>query len=145
MEPAAVIAFNQPIADAYVQPARNVALPSMPGRQVKFLQGHAVIKDGRDLAAMLRRSDVTLVLHDYVRSWIDDIRRSAGDVRAEVRWPYVAPPPPSPLARKPLWDPSWPRDPKTGRLLPRHPPPSPEEAEPEPEMQASADSPEPDS
>jgi hypothetical protein len=102
MEPAAVIAFNQPIADAYVQPARNVALPSMPGRQVKFLQGHAVIKDGRDLVAMMRRPEVKLILTPYAMSWMETFMAAAGEnIRAEVQWPEQAD---KPLAN---WDPSY--------------------------------------
>ncbi|HSS25387.1 MAG TPA: hypothetical protein VLL82_13535 [Mycobacterium sp.] len=124
-----MIQFSEILADAYVSPARNVAMPSMPGRQVKFLQGHAAIKDGRDLAAMLRRTDVKLVLTDYSLSWIEEIEKAAGEVRADVRRPAKAeevvpdreetsafeiPPPRKP---NPTWDPSWPRDPKTGRML----------------------------
>lgn len=82
-----MIQFTEVLADAYVRPARNVAMPSQPGRQVKFLQGHAAIKDGRDLAAMLRRPDVLLVLTDYALSWIEEIERAAGQIRAEVRRP----------------------------------------------------------
>ena len=139
-----MIQFTHILADAYVRPARNVAMPSMPGRQVKFLQGHAAIKDGRDLAAMLRRNDVLIVMTDYARSWIEEIQKAAGEVRAEVRWPIPDPgpypepePEPEPLpdpepqpepepvpaahrSKTPGWDPrNLPRDPLTGRLTPR--------------------------
>jgi hypothetical protein len=92
------------IADAYVRPARNVALPSMPGRQVKFLQGHAVIKDGRDLVAMMRRPEVTIIMTPYALSWLETFLHEAGDkIRAEVQWPERA------TDDKPLanWDPSY--------------------------------------
>ena len=96
----AVIAFDQAIADAYVRPVRNVAMPSTPGRQVKFLQGHAVIKDGRDLVAMMKRPDVLIVLTPHAMSWTETFFREAGEgVKAEVRWPEVTPP-------VPTWDPS---------------------------------------
>ena len=130
-----MIQFQDTLADAYVSPARNVALPSLPGRQVKFLQGHAAIKDGRDLAAMLRRSDVKIVLTDYSSSWIEEIERAAGEVRADVRRPQAQPvastppelggaaetsdrPPltPKPHKPNPIWDPSWPRD-AHGRMM----------------------------
>jgi hypothetical protein len=124
-----MIQFPEALADAYVHPARNVALPSLPGRQVKFLQGHAAIKDGRDLAAMLRRKDVKVVINNFAMSWIEQILAATGEVRAEVRWPASPEQPPvvaepeAPRRRSnPLWDPSWPRDPKTGRLLPRNKP-----------------------
>jgi hypothetical protein len=138
-----LIQFTETLADAYVHPARNVALPSLPGRQVKFLQGHAAIKDGRDLAAMLRRKDVKVVITSFAMSWIEQILKATGEVRAEVRWPAssdersrdldqtrgetrpVGQPPAAAeqtTTRRPnpVWDPSWPRDPKTGRLLPRN-------------------------
>lgn len=131
-----MIAFPERLADAYVHPARNIALPSLPGRQVKFLQGHAVIKDGRDLSAMLRRKDVIVVLTEYARSWIDQILVATGPIKAELRWPPQPDPEPEPEPEpmpepqpdpepmptrrpNPLWDRSWPRDPKTGRLLKR--------------------------
>lgn len=84
-----MIQFPESIADAYVQPARNVALPSLPGRTVKFLQGHAVIKDGRDMVAMLKRSDVKVVLTPYAKSWMDTWFDQAGTVRAEVLMPEL--------------------------------------------------------
>jgi hypothetical protein len=109
-----MIQFTEALADAYVRPARNVAMPSLPGRQVRFLQGHAVIKDGRDLAAMLRRADVKLVMLPFAQNWIDQIMTAAGQVRAEVLWPEGAPKP-----RNPQNDPKWPRDPITHRFLKR--------------------------
>jgi len=93
-----MIQFPQAIADAYVMPSRNVALPSMPGRQVKFLQGHAVIKDGRDLVAMMRRPEVKIIMTPYARSWMETFFKEAGDnIRAEVQWPET----------EPQWDPSY--------------------------------------
>jgi hypothetical protein len=95
-----VIQFNESIADAYVSPSRNVALPSMPGRQVKFLQGHAVIKDGRDLVAMMRRPEVKLILTPYALSWLETFLAEAGEnIRAEVQWPEAQ----APASR---WDPT---------------------------------------
>lgn len=84
-----MIQFQDTIADAYVHPSRNIAMPSMPGRQVKFLQGHAAIRDGRDLAAMMKRPDVKIVLTPFVMSWIEEIEKSVGEVRAEVLYPEV--------------------------------------------------------
>jgi hypothetical protein len=104
-----MIQFTELLADAYVRPARNVAMPSLPGRQVKFLQGHAFIKDGRDLAAMMRRPDVLLVLTPFSMNWFDEIQKAAGQVRAEVRKPR----------RSPSQDRAWPRDPITHRFLKR--------------------------
>lgn len=96
-----MIAFNQSIADAYVTPARNVALPSLPGRQVKFLQGHAVIKDGRDLVAMMKRPEVKIVLTLYSLSWMETFMAQAGDkIRAEVQWPEAP-------HTVPAWDPTF--------------------------------------
>lgn len=79
-----MIQFPESIADAYVRPARNVAMPSMPGRTVKFLQGHAVLRDGRDMVAMLKRDDVKIVLTPYASSWMEAWFREAGTVKAEV-------------------------------------------------------------
>lgn len=84
-----MIAFPQAIAEAYVHPARNVALPSMPGRQVKFLQGHSTIKDGRDLVAMLRDARVKVVLTPYAMSWWPTWQKQAGTIRAEVIEPHI--------------------------------------------------------
>jgi len=97
-----MIQFNESIADAYVMPRRNVAMPSTPGRQVKFLQGHAVIKHGRDLVAMMRRPDVQLVLTPYALSWLETFLKEAGEnIRAEVMWPEPLPEP-----DKSNWDPT---------------------------------------
>jgi hypothetical protein len=86
-----MIQFPEAIADAYVSPSRNVALPSMPGRQVKFLQGHAVIKDGRDLVAMMKRPEVKIIMTPYSLSWLEVFFKEAGgSVRAEVQWPERA-------------------------------------------------------
>src|SRR5262245_36637559 len=83
-----MIQFAQPLADAYVSPARNILLPSAPGRQVKFLQGHAVIKTDIDLMAMLRRAEVKLVLTPYALSWADEWFAQVGErVQAEVLMP----------------------------------------------------------
>ena len=86
-----MIQFKEALADAYVRPARNIALPSSPGRQVRFLQGHATIKDGRDLAAMLRREGVLVVLAPYALSWWEEISKHAEPIKAEVRWPSEEP------------------------------------------------------
>jgi hypothetical protein len=87
-----MIQFPEALADAYVSPSRNVALPSMPGRQVRFLQGHAVIKDGRDMVAMMRRSGVKIILTPYAMSWVEVWLKEAGDgVRAEIMIPEDAP------------------------------------------------------
>ena len=106
-----MIQFNESIADAYVLPARNVAMPSLPGRQVKFLQGHAVIKDGRDLVAMMRRPDVKIILTPYALSWLDVFLKEAGEnMRADVMWPERTPAEvPTPAEPQPVrasgWDP----------------------------------------
>lgn len=98
-----MIQFRESIADAYVRPARNVALPSLPGRQVKFLQGHAVIKDGRDLVAMMRRPEVLLVMTPYSLSWLETWMAAVGEnIRAEVQWPEKPEPEPT---RPEGWDP----------------------------------------
>ena len=107
-----MIQFSESLADAYVRPARNVAMPSMPGRTVKFLQGHAVIKDGRDMVAMLKRGDVKIVLTPYASSWMETWFREAGQVKAEVLMPEPVPThTPDPLPEPPVpvqqqgWDP----------------------------------------
>jgi hypothetical protein len=83
-----MIQFPEAIADAYVLPVRNVALPSTPGRTVRFLQGHAVIKDGRDLVAMMRRPDVKIHMTPYSMSWLETWMAEAGErVAAEIRIP----------------------------------------------------------
>jgi len=83
-------------------------LPSTPGRQVRFLQGHAVIKHGRDLVAMMRRPDVKIQLTPYALSWLETFFKEAGEnVHAEVQWPERQPP--SAVAAVPesvIWDPS---------------------------------------
>jgi hypothetical protein len=95
-----VIQFTQSLADAYVRPARNVSMPSMPGRQVRFLQGHAVIKDGRDMVAMMRRADVKIVLTPYAMSWLDEWFKQAGTgIKAEIMVPDEP-------ARPANWDPN---------------------------------------
>jgi hypothetical protein len=88
-----VIQFNESIADCYVLPARNIMLPSTPGRQVRFLQGHAVVKHGRDLVAMMLRPDVKIQLTPFALSWLDTFLAEAGErMRAEVQWPERAAP-----------------------------------------------------
>lgn len=83
-----MITFPQPIADAYTSPSRNVSLPSTPGRTVRFLQGHAVIKDGRDLVALMRRQDVKLVMTPYSMSWLEEWMTQAGTtIKAEIQIP----------------------------------------------------------
>ena len=79
-----MIQFPESIADAYVRPARNISMPSAPGRTVRFLQGHAVLKDGRDMVAMLKRPDVKIVMTPYASSWMDTWFEKAGDIKAEV-------------------------------------------------------------
>jgi len=105
-----VIQFQESIADAYVLPARNVMLPSTPGRQVRFLQGHAVIKHGRDLVAMMLRPDVKIQLTPYALSWLETFFAEAGErVRAEVQWPERSNPPTPVTPSAPesvIWDPS---------------------------------------
>lgn len=87
-----MIQFDQSIADCYVLPARNVMLPSTPGRQVRFLQGHAVIKHGRDLVAMMLRPDVKIQLTPFALSWLDTFLAEAGErMRAEMQWPERTP------------------------------------------------------
>ena len=108
-----MIQFNEPIADAYVMPRRNVAMPSTPGRQVKFLQGHAVIKHGRDLVAMMKRPDVQIIMTPYSLSWLETFFKEAGErCRAEVQWPEEPAPlpvrpeePTPPPVRPDGWDP----------------------------------------
>jgi hypothetical protein len=91
-----VIQFPESIADCYVLPARNVSMPSTPGRQVRFLQGHAVVKHGRDLVAMMLRPDVKIQLTPFALSWLDTFLAEAGErLRAEVQWPER--PAPSPV------------------------------------------------
>jgi hypothetical protein len=85
-----MIQFPESIADAYVRPARNISMPSAPGRTVRFLQGHAVLKDGRDMVAMLKRGDVKIVLTPYARGWMDTWFDKAGEVKAEVLMPEPA-------------------------------------------------------
>jgi hypothetical protein len=116
-----MIQFNETVADAYVSPARNVALPSQPGRQVRFLQGHASIKDGRDMVAMLRRPDVKIVPNPYAMNWWSTWVHAAGVVKAEVLLPQPDPNPDP----KPEEDDGVPKDPE--------PEPQPE---PEPVPQA---------
>lgn len=106
----AVIQFDKPLADAYVMPRRNVAMPSTPGRQVKFLQGHAVIKHGRDLVAMMLRSDVQIVMTPFSLSWLEVFMHEAGErLRADVMWPEAPPPTvpdDEPVTPQPAWDPA---------------------------------------
>jgi len=91
-----MIQFQQSLGDAYVRPARNVMLPSTPGRQVRFMQGHAVIKHGHDMVAMLRRPDVRIVLTPYALSWWDTWAQQVGErIEADVVVPD-----------EPSWDPS---------------------------------------
>lgn len=135
-----MIRFDHTIGDAYVHPARNVAMPSLPGREVKFLQGHAQIRDGRDMVAMLRRPDVKIVLTPYALNWWSAWVNTAQNIRAEVIMPPQPDPNPEPededededeVPKEPEPEPlprakrrsSWdlPRDPKTGRILPRSP------------------------
>jgi hypothetical protein len=125
-----MIQFSEVLADAYVHPVRNIAMPSLPGRQVKFLGGHAVIKDGRDLVAMLRRADVRIDLRPYALGWADELLKTAGNVKADVHWPESRPPerppeeppePPPEPSDSPASDPRWPRDPLTHRFLKRTP------------------------
>ena len=103
-----MIQFQESIADCYVLPARNVMLPSTPGRQVRFLQGHAVIKHGRDLVAMMRRPDVKIQLTPFALSWLDTFMAEAGEqMRAEVQWPERPRPNQQTVATEPeVWDPS---------------------------------------
>lgn len=83
-----MIQFTEPLADAYVHPARNIMMPSTPGRQVRFLQGHAVIKHGRDMVAMMRREGVKLVLTPYAMNWAEAWFREAGEgIKAEILIP----------------------------------------------------------
>lgn len=96
-----MIQFTESIGDAYVRPARNVAMPSTPGRTVRFLQGHAVIKHGRDMVAMLKRGDVKMVLTPYASSWMESWFKEAGIVKAEV----LMPDPPTPTVPTRGWDP----------------------------------------
>lgn len=104
-----MIQFDQSIADCYVLPARNVMLPSTPGRQVRFLQGHAVIKHGRDLVAMMLRPDVKIQLTPFALSWLETFLAEAGErTRAEVQWPERPRPNQQTVAAEPMavWDPS---------------------------------------
>lgn len=104
-----MIQFDQALADAYVMPRRNIAMPSTPGRQVKFLQGHAVIKHGRDLVAMMKRPDVQIVMTPYSLSWLDVFLKEAGErLAADVMWPEATPvpePEPEKSTRPDGWDP----------------------------------------
>jgi hypothetical protein len=89
-----VISFQQPLADAYVPGARNIMLPSSPGRQVRFLSGHAVVKDGRDMVALMRNQMVKLVLTPFALDWFPVWEKQAGQIRAEIIRP----------AREKVWD-----------------------------------------
>ena len=84
-----MISFPQALAEAYVSPSRNVALPSTPGRQVKFLQGHSTIKDGRDMVAMLRDARVKLVVTPYALSWMPEWLKQVPQVKAQVIMPEI--------------------------------------------------------
>lgn len=64
-------------------------LPSSPGRSVRFMGGHATIKDGRDMVALLRRADVRLDVTAYAMNWFEEWVKAARDVRADVRAPTV--------------------------------------------------------
>jgi hypothetical protein len=108
-----VIRFDEVIADAYVTGGRNIAVPSTPGRQVRFLAGHAQIKDGRDMVAMMRLAMVKLVLTPYALDWFPEWAKQARDIRAEILRPQpipdpepAAPPDPDPALPLANWDPT---------------------------------------
>ena len=105
-----MIAFQEPVADAYVSGARNIMLPTTPGRQVRFLSGHAVIKDGRDMVAMMRLPMVKLVLTPYAMSWWPEWVAAAGTIKAEILRPAPPDPGPPPVsdskAPEGAWDPT---------------------------------------
>jgi hypothetical protein len=106
-----VISFPQKIADAYVLPARNVAFPSTPGRQVRFLSGHAVIKDGRDLVAMMRREGVRIFITPYASSWVETWLAAAGTgIKAEVQWSESEPATATSNETEVKWDPEYRED-----------------------------------
>lgn len=88
-----MIRFDEAIADAYVTGGRNIAVPSTPGRQVRFLAGHAVIKDGRDMVAMMRLKMVKLVLTPYALDWFPTWAQEAREIRAEILRPQPVPEP----------------------------------------------------
>lgn len=68
-------------------PARSVSVPTTPGRQVQFRQGLAIVNDTRDLSVLLRRADVKIEMSEYAMSWMDEVLRDAGEVKAQVHWP----------------------------------------------------------
>jgi len=84
-----VITFPQVLAEAYISPARSIMLPSSPGRQVRFMGGHATIKDGRDMVALLRNPDVRLIVTAYAMNWYPQWVEAARTVRANVQAPEV--------------------------------------------------------
>jgi hypothetical protein len=62
-------------------------LPSSPGRAVRFMGGHATVKDGRDMVALLRNKDVRLFVTPYAMNWLEQWVRAAKDVKAQVYLP----------------------------------------------------------
>lgn len=105
-----MIRFEEIVADAYVTGGRNIAVPSTPGRQVRFLAGHAAIKDGRDMVAMMRLPMIKLVLTPYAMSWWPEWAKVAGTIKAEILRPSPPDPDPSPdeesQAPAGAWDPN---------------------------------------
>jgi len=51
--------------------------------------GHATIKDGRDMVALLRTKDVRLFVTPYAMNWYPEWVKAARDIRAEVHAPEV--------------------------------------------------------
>jgi hypothetical protein len=88
-----VIRFDQVIGDAYVTGGRNIAVPSTPGRQVRFLAGHAQIKDGRDMVAMMRLKMVKIVLTPFAMDWFPTWAAEARNIQAEILRPQPVPDP----------------------------------------------------
>lgn len=104
-----MIRFEEIVADAYVSGGRNIAVPSTPGRQVRFLAGHAAIKDGRDMVAMMRLPMVKLVLTPYAMSWWSEWVAQAGQIKAEILRPQPPEPEPPPVDDSTpagAWDPN---------------------------------------
>jgi hypothetical protein len=110
-----MITYPQSLADAYVLPARNISMPSTPGRTVRFLQGHAVLKVDTDLMAMMRRNDVKIVFTPYSMSWLEGWMAEVGErLAAELLIPDDLPPPEPPAEDPPdpnmdpqiSWDPT---------------------------------------
>jgi hypothetical protein len=88
-----MITYDKPIADVYVLPARSIMMPTTPGRTVRFMGGHAVVRIDTDLMALMRRSDVKIQLTPYALSWYEGWMAQVGErLQAELYVPEPEPP-----------------------------------------------------